>query len=259
MKKLLPFLALLIFLLIGKVSAQCVNPTGGSISGPTTGCTDRVASYTVSGVNNATGYTWNISGAANFSKVSDTEYSIVYGTSTVTITVTPTNGSCTGTPLTTTVTVTSAPSKPLISQTSNTLTSTTAAFYQWYLNDALITGATSQTYTPTESGVYKVEVKAVADGCSSFSDGFNYYTTAIGEDKKFQSFTFYPNPVQTTLNTNFNTHYDLEFYDLMGRKVLVNKDLMGAQQTNLTSLNKGLYLMRIISDGKKATRKILIK
>lgn len=259
MKKLLPFLGFLVFLFIGKVEAQCVNPTGGSISGPSTGCTDRVASYTVSGVSNATGYTWNITGAANFSKISDTEYSIVYGSSSVTITVTPTNGTCTGAPLTTTVSVTSAPNKPTISQTSSTLTSSAATFYQWYLNDAVITGATAQTYTPTQSGVYKVEVKATANGCSTFSDGFNYYTTAVGEDKKFQSFTFYPNPVQNTLNTDFNAHYDLEFYDLMGRKVLVNKDLMGAQQTDLTSLNKGLYLMRIISDGKKATRKILIK
>lgn len=259
MKKLLLYLGFLVFLFLGKVQAQCVNPTGGSISGPTTGCTDRVASYTVGGVSNATGYTWNITGAANYSKVSDTEYSIVYGTSNVTISVTPTNGSCTGTPLTTTVNISTAPSQPVISQTANTLNSTSAAFYQWYLNDALITGATSQTYNPTESGIYKVEVKAVANGCSTFSDGFNYFTTAIGEDKKFQSFTFYPNPVQNTLNTDFNTHYDLEFYDLMGRKVLVNKDLMGTQQTDLTSLNKGLYLMRIISDGKKATRKILVR
>lgn len=259
MKKLLSFLTFFAIFAINFSFAQtCVTPTGGTINGSTTGCTDKVGSYTISGVSNATNFTWSITGASNFTKVSETEYTIVYGTSNVTIQVIPTNGSCSGTALTKAVSVSPTPTKPTITQTGNNLSSTSAIAYQWYLNGNVISGATSQTYTPTQNGLYSVESKN-ANQCSTFSDPFNVLTTAIGEDKKFKTFSFYPNPVFESIHTNFTEHYDLEFYDLTGRKLISKPDLFGEQEVDLSSLNKGIYLMRIISGGKKTIRKILVK
>lgn len=260
MKKSLPLLFLFIFLSLLTLAQTCVIPTGGTINGPNNGCSDRVGTYSVTGVSNATSYNWNINGAT-FSRTSDTEYNIVFGSGNVTITVTPinaANGPCSGTPLTKTIIVTSAPAKPIITQTGTVLTASTAPSYQWYLGSNIIAGATAATYSPTQNGTYYVEVKN-ANNCSAASDAFTYFTTAIGEDAKFKSFSFYPNPIETTLNTVFTEKYDLEFFDSSGRKVLENKNLIGETQTDMTAYNKGIYIMRIISSGKIATRKIILK
>ncbi|TKC00371.1 T9SS type A sorting domain-containing protein [Pedobacter cryophilus] len=263
MKKLLPFLFVLTFLLpIYSIAQTCVIPAGGVINGGATGCTDRVATYTISGVSNATTYNWVITGAQDFTRVSDTEYSIVFASANVTIQVTPinqTNGPCAGPVVSKTVAVSASPAKPVISQTATTLTSTTSTSYQWYVSNTLIIGAISQTYNPTQSGVYRVEAKNTATGCSTFSDPINYFTTAIREDARFKTFSFYPNPVVTSLHTNFSERYNLEFYDTSGRKVFENNNLNGEQETDLTSLNRGMYLMRIISGDKRATRKLILK
>ena len=263
MKKLLPFLFVLTFLLpVYSIAQTCVIPTGGVINGGNSGCTDRVATYTISGVSNATTYNWVITGAQDFTKVSNTEYSIVFSSANVTIQVTPinqTNGPCAGNVVSKTVVVSASPAKPVISQTSTTLTATTGASYQWYVSNTLIVGASSQTFNPTQSGLYRVESKNTVTGCSTFSDPFNYFTTGIREDARFKTFSFYPNPVTTSVHTNFFERYNLEFYDTSGKKVFENINLNGEQETDLTSLNRGIYLMRIISGDKRATRKLLLR
>ncbi len=53
---------------------------------------------------------------------------------------------------------------PSITETGGVITSTAASSYQWYLNGAMISGATAQTYTATTSGQYYVEVMN-SDNC----------------------------------------------------------------------------------------------
>jgi hypothetical protein len=263
MKKLLPFLVFIFSLLPFRTFSQaCVTPTGGVLNGPASGCTDRVANYSVTGVSNATNYNWVITGALSFNRISDTEYSLVFGTSNVTIEVTPinqTNGPCSGTVITRTITVSSPLTKPVISQQALALQSSIIGdSYQWYLSNAPIAGATARTYTPTQNGLYVVEVKNAA-GCSSFSDAFNYLSTAIKEDPRFKTFSFYPNPITTSLYTDFTERYTLEFYDVNGRKVFENINLNGKHETDLSFLNRGMYLMRIQSEDKIAVRKLILK
>lgn len=260
MKKSLPFLIFFSFLSAFTFAQTCTPPTNGTLDAPNTGCSNRVATLKISGVSNATGYNWTIIGST-FTKISDTEYNIVFGTSDITITVTPTNGvngSCLGTTITKTITVTSAPSKPTITQVGTTLTSSTSTNYQWYLGNNIISGAIAATYSPTQNGTYYVESKNT-NGCGTVSDAFTYFTTAIREDAKFKSFSFYPNPVETNINTIFNNKYDLEFFDSSGRKVLENRNLNGEHQIDLSSFNKGIYIMKVTSDGKIAIRKIILR
>ena len=64
-----------------------------------------------------------------------------------------------------TMVVTASPSTPVISPNGAILTSSSATGNQWYLNGVAISGATSQTYTTTQSGSYTVIV--TTSGCVS--------------------------------------------------------------------------------------------
>jgi hypothetical protein len=67
-----------------------------------------------------------------------------------------------------------APAIPTVSQNGNILSSTTAVTYQWYKNGDLISGAISQTYNATQSGVYVVRITD-SNGCVyQYSPGFRF-------------------------------------------------------------------------------------
>lgn len=266
MEKLLPILFLLV-LSFNKLFAQCTPPGNVVISGPGiaagastgVGCTDRVAVYTVSASASATDYVWKITGTNSTTQISSTQYSVVFENSNVSIEVTPMNGACPGNKSTVNIAVSPIPDRPSIKQTGNILDATvTATVYQWYLGSIAVNGATSKTFSPTTNGTYLVEAKNVS-GCSSFSNNFNFFKTAIHEDAIFSNFSFYPNPVITILFVNFNKRYDLNLVDLRGQQVLQKTDLQNKQEIDLSSLKRGMYLMKITSDGKTAVRKLLLK
>ncbi|MEI6348003.1 MAG: glycine-rich domain-containing protein [Bacteroidota bacterium] len=76
-------------------------PSGGSISGNSTPCPYSTNTYTVSGVSNATGYTWTVpSGASINSGQGTTSISVTFGSTRGNITCAPANGSCVGADIT---------------------------------------------------------------------------------------------------------------------------------------------------------------
>lgn len=271
MKKLLSLLFILA-LSLNRLFAQCTPPANVTITGPDVtavngaplsftarGCIDRVAVFTVSTSAGATDYEWTITGTRSFTRVSPTQYSIVFENNTVQIDVTPKNSNCSGNTTSLTVTVSATPNKPSISQTGNELNAgITAAGYQWYNGSTEIKDAKSQTYTPTTNGSYLVQATNNG-GCSSFSAPFNFVKTAIREDAIFSNFTFYPNPITTQLFVDFNKRFELSFFNLSGQETLQKTDLQGKQEIDLSSLKRGIYLMKITSDGKTAVRKLLLK
>ena len=58
---------------------------------------------------------------------------------------------------------------PVITRNGFTLSTSTYNAYQWYLDSVPITGATGQSYTVTDSGVYSVQV-TLSCGCKVMSD-----------------------------------------------------------------------------------------
>lgn len=258
MKKALP-LVIVFSLALNSLFAQCTPPGDITISGDASGCTDRVAVYTISPSAGATDYVWKITGTSTKTKQTATKYSVVFEENDITIEVTPMNGNCAGTTVVKTIRVSETPIKPNISQNGNTLDAKVDAHaYKWYLDSELIPGATTKTYVPAKNGVYLVE--AMNDkGCSAFSSPFNVYNTAVQEDAIFKAFSFYPNPITTKVFVDFSNKYELSFTNLMGQKVLERSDLLGKQEIDLSSLKRGMYLMRVSSMGKTAVRKLLLQ
>lgn len=91
------------------------------------------------------------------------------------------------------------PTAPVITWDGTTLTSSQATGNQWYKNGVILTGATTQTLTPSGSGAYHV-VYTDTNGCSVSSTAEIIYMTGADQDIEAHSWLVYPNPVQDRLN-----------------------------------------------------------
>jgi hemin uptake protein HemP len=80
------------------------------------------------------------------------------------------------------------------------------------------------------------------------------------ENVSFNAGNIYPNPAENVLNIdlfNADTEANLSVVDAMGRIVL-NRTLLTAQNNiDISSLNKGVYFVKIAQNGKLMTRKIV--
>jgi PKD repeat protein len=67
------------------------------------------------------------------------------------------------------ITVYPLPNQPVITQTNDTLTSSSAIGYQWFINGNLIPGSTSQSIVINQTGIYTVQIFD-SEGCTSSAD-----------------------------------------------------------------------------------------
>jgi hypothetical protein len=149
---------------------------------------------------------------------------------------------------------------PVITLSSNILTSTSAAKYQWYINDSLLTGETSQTDTAFVTGVYTV-VTTDSFGCSQTSNAISY-----NSGKGAISLTAHPNPNNGSFEVNFITgkagNVDLFLYNVLGQEVYHqyygNTAGTYSAQVNATGLASGVYMLKIQVGKDAYTDKILI-
>jgi minor extracellular serine protease Vpr len=143
-------------------------------------CAGECIVFTDNSSNQPTNWSWVFQGGTPSSSSSQTPSTICYqipGTYFVSLTVSNAGGSDVQTS-SGYITVTATPSIPAISANGNQLTSSASQGNQWYLNNVPISGATGQTYSPTASGTYYLQVTN-SNGCSEMSQPFVFvYTNA---------------------------------------------------------------------------------
>ncbi|WP_205729739.1 T9SS type A sorting domain-containing protein, partial [Flavobacterium bernardetii] len=144
-----------------------------------------------------------------------------------------------------------------ISQNAGILTANqNSATYQWYqCPNIILTGETSQTFTPTVVGDYKVEI--TLGGCTNTS---SCVTVTTLETTSFDStnFVYYPNPTSDILHiTNGNLIEEVNVINLIGQQMISTKFNSKEIQLNLATLPTGTYFITIKSEGKSKTIKIL--
>lgn len=153
-----------------------------------------------------------------------------------------------------------APATPTITVNGTQLQSTSATTYQWYLNGVQIAGATSQNYTPTQSGYYLVRITD-ANGCVyMYSQDVYFLMTGVNEIDAFSSVGIYPNPSDGIFSISnaglLGSNYKVRVSDALGNTLAKenNVDLL-----NLSQYENGIYFISISTEeGEVLNRKITV-
>ena len=228
-----------------------VNPSGGSVSIDAT--PNPVCQGDSSQICAPVGYRsyhWNIGDTSHCIYV--TQAGNYY------VTVTD-NANCTATSNHVSITI-NIPGTVSVTQHGDTLIASGAVSYQWYLNNAPISGATSATYIATHDGTYYVQ-GTDQNGCNANS-GSTVIKTPLGINELADGSTIkvYPNPL-----ANGNWHLDVssdwvgsncEVYDAAGRLVF-KTEIKNTQSEFELNVAQGIYLLRINSAQKNYAVKLI--
>src|SRR5690606_6110093 len=108
---------------------------------------------------------------------------------------------------------------------------------------------------------YDVYVKAVCDeDFESEWIGPETFTTSvvsIGEHT-IEGFKLYPNPTKNRITISaYNSIDSVVFYNLLGQEILVLTPKSVQYQIDMTGFEGGMYLIKIISDNKTETHRII--
>ncbi len=156
------------------------------------------------------------------------------------------------------------PPVPTISVNDNLLTApNTYSAYQWYFNEQIINGATSDTYTAFESGNYSVVVTG-GNGCTNTS-AVTSVTTSIQNIPSLNEIAITPNPFDKEMlleiSVNNSIDLELEILDLNG-KLVFSKNKVSIQEKfsqslDLEKLSKGVYYLNLKSNEGSVVKKII--
>ncbi len=243
--------------------------TPGLITGPVQLCAGNSnVTYSVQAVTNGFDYVWSVPVETTIVSGGNTNQITVQFLSALTgnISVYATNGNCLGqTSPQLLITVNPITSTPDITRHGDTLVSSAGSGNQWYLDGAIIPGATGTKHIAVYTGVYSVIV--TLNGCSSApSDGILVIPVSVSEHSVANTFEIYPNPNNGQFEIKFemveNSEYILEIFDQTGKSILKEEKIFSIEkntkQINLKNTPPGSYLFVLRSGDSIVSKKIFI-
>jgi hypothetical protein len=133
------------------------------------------------------------------------------------------------------------------------------ASYQWMdcSTNLPLTSQISQSFSPTASGSYAVEV--TVGSCTELSSCVDF-TSLDSNTFKLNTIKIYPNPVSSTLNIEHSLNDDLrlELFSIEGKKVLEQVLTQKLTKLNMSQFSPGAYFVRITEGEKVFSQKIVI-
>ncbi|HUM45372.1 MAG TPA: T9SS type A sorting domain-containing protein [Chitinophagales bacterium] len=161
------------------------------------------------------------------------------------------------------ITVYPTPPLPVITQDAYVLTSSPAFSYQWLLNTVNIPGATNQSYTVLQSGLYTV-LTSNEQGCISSSD---WYVSITGTDDLAinSSVSIYPNPSAGSfvveLNKDVSEETDISITNAIGQVIYhADKMMVPHFEINLATQPDGIYFLQFKSQkGIDVTQIVIVR
>lgn len=130
--------------------------------------------------------------------------------------------------------------------------------YQWMLNDELLDGATSSTYTVLENGDYQVIVSN-EDGCTDTSAVYAVTNVSVEDAHYMASYVHvYPNPATDVIYIKSTIDVTVEISTVEGRLLLSTDKYK--EPIPVGALAVGMYLIKIYDmDGRVIKTEKLIK
>ncbi len=205
-------------------------------------CLGDTALLEVTAPSNAT-FLWYTQPNGGTSIHSGNSYSLPNLSSTTTYYVETIVNTCTSSRKSVTVQV-NTPQIPTITQNGSQLQSSTAMSYQWFLNGTPIQGATAQTYTPSQSGSYTVQVTDM-NGCSATSAPLNYTTTSYSSSQNYE-ISIYPNPTEGNvlyIRKPSNFEFNYQIIDLNGK--IIQSGALNKAEIEVGNLTEGMYFIKL--------------
>jgi hypothetical protein len=213
----------------------------------------------------ANSYQWFFPGASRSSDTTSNPKGICYdsaGSYGVTLVAFNNNGSDTLT-FSNYIIVHALPSAPSITQVHNdTLycsTDTSYVRYQWYFDNALIAGATDTLLVVNKDGNYNVRISN-KDSCI-VGAGINV-TLAVQDFSQVFKVLINPNPssgkFMLSMNSNEHLPVDIFIYDAWGNQIYQNiKTYISDLSIDLSKNAKGVYLVKVVSEGKVSVSRVV--
>lgn len=249
-------------------SASLSGTSIGAVTGNTSFCEGTLFTfYSVPAVTGAVSYSWTLPAGAQITSGENTnsiQASFPIGSSSGNVSVVAVDArGCTSNSSSKAVTVNPRPAKPTISTNVNLL-STAAGFsqYRWFFNNVLINGATSNSYTATSNGLYKVEITN-SNGCINVSDDFNFVLSSLNEVViEGSKITVFPNPVKDFINFRVNQQslkrIEASLLTVDGKMIKQIVLPNGFSQMNVSNLANGSYIVRIKSGSEIKAIKVTV-
>ncbi|MEI6487325.1 MAG: T9SS type A sorting domain-containing protein [Bacteroidota bacterium] len=153
-----------------------------------------------------------------------------------------------------------APIVPLITETTNILSTNVYDTYQWYYGTTAL--GTNQSDTVSQSGIYTVSV-ANSYGCTAVSANYNFVYVGINEASSNSLVSVYPNPstdglLVIDLGTTSSTT-SITVFDIVGKAILSEEIAKGGKHTiDLSAQANGSYFISIKNDKSNTTQKVTI-
>lgn len=154
-----------------------------------------------------------------------------------------------------------APVTPTITVNGSVLQASAASTYQWYLNAVQIPGATSQNYTPLQSGYYLVRITDQFGCVYMYSKDVNFtVASGLAENADLSGLSVFPNPASGIIsiaNTSLlGTDFRVQVLDVMGNVLVTEKNVSAL---DLSGFANGVYLIYFATDnGIRADRKVTL-
>jgi len=253
------------------VTVNGLPAAAGSITGSASVCQgSNGIVYSVPAIANATGYTWSMPSGATIASGANTNsitvnFSMTAASGNVTVFGTNSCGVGTVSP-SYAVTVNAKPSKPTVTASGNTLTSSAASGNQWYWNGTAVAGATSQVYTVPAANPGWYWTIVTLNGCSSDSSN-HVYVAGVGiVDNTTLSFNVYPVPNNGIFTAEVSSAYEesfrIQIYNTLGAMVYKTSEfkVMGTHKETIDvqNLPAGIYSVVFMNEQRKVVRKVFI-
>lgn len=156
-----------------------------------------------------------------------------------------------------TIMVNPSPFVQIVQQGNLLVGNTDSGSFQWYLDTIAILGANTDTFLPTQSGLYTLRVTN-GQGCTGISNTINVIMANVNDHQQAQFvWSTYPVPFHERLNISAEQPFSYTLLDLRGAILVQGKSDEKDLILSTAHLASGVYMLRLELNGQTAYKRVV--